>query len=261
MKKLSLAALRELSLLALCLSVCGAAHAQSPVSNTPPANVTAPPAAAILDDYEVVSVSATGGNLGGWRGPLYGLSYFNIPEVQEELKLTPDQIKHLTKGSGAGSIISEAMEEVGGRERMAADPTARLLFYRLITAAERSIVADMLNEAQLKRHREICIQWEGINALRRQDVADALHLTSEQRAKIGARGMARESYMRALFANTTPTTTRAARHVSKPPKDSRWEDLRLKCRDLLTPAQLKQWQEMNGPPFKWLAHSRGQDYS
>ena len=253
------------STLMLCLAAWGATRAQQPPANMPPAHALpgnpAAPATPGVDTYETVSVGTGGGNGGGWRSPLYGLSYLNIPEVQEELKLTRDQIAYLKRAPGQSSSYSQAMEQVGGQARMAADPAARMLFYRLLTSAERSIVADTLSEVQIKRHREICIQWEGIGALRRQDVADALGLTTEQRAKIGAYGMERESQMRAHFANRTPATPVTTQRTARPVKDAVWEEFRLKCRVLLTPAQLKQWQEMNGPVFKWLAHSRGQDLS
>ena len=263
MKRQQQIGFRVCSTLALCLAMSGGAQAQNPPANTPPANPSATSATAVVDTYEAVKVHT--GNKGGigisYRLPLYGFSYLNIMEVQEELKLTREQIANLTKARQKAYSEFDPMQEAGGSERLAADPAARVLFYRLEGTVQRGIVADMLTEVQLKRHHEICIQWEGIRALRRQEVADALRLMPEQRAQITTYELAWDKFLKSSFSHLPQPVTPAQGRAYKAANDNAFQTMRLKCRALLTPAQLKQWQEMNGPTFKWLAHSRGQDYS
>ena len=158
-----------------------------------------------------------------------------------ELRFTPEQI---TKVQARIEQIRKEKAQAfpvlarGGPEGFKKlEEYERVCDAKLLESLER-----WLTTAQIKRFKEIDVQQRGIEVLCEYDIADLLSLTSEQRQQLDR--VAADVIRRAheVAARDPFGSFEAEKRFSK--------EAREKAVGLLTPHQLKVWQELNGRPFE-----------
>jgi len=126
-----------------------------------------------------------GGGRGGFGmmgGGMAGLVM--IKPVQEELKLTADQTKEVTK------IAEDAMEAGRGsfgnlRDASPEDRRAAMEKFQKQAAETDKKIAAALKPEQATRLKELSIQRRGVGALMDPEVATTLKLSDDQKTKLG----------------------------------------------------------------------------
>ena len=191
------------------------------------------------------------GGRGGMRGPNGGMQMLRMPEVQKELKLTPDQI----------ALFDAKQQEV--RDAL------RALYpggYAQMTPEERKQRAEKQQELQDKavadilflRYHQLDLQQQGPVAITRKSVADELKLTDDQQKKVtDLRTQAdadRSAAMQGVdFRNMSDTDRQAL--MTKMQDIQKAEGDKILA--LLTDAQKAQWKTMQGTPFTFPAPVTG----
>ncbi len=196
---------------------------------------------------------------GGGRGMFGGggLMMLGIPEVQKELKMTPDQIEQVkTKGPDVQKAVRGIFEEAGGFQAlrdMSEEDRGKLM--AKVQELQTKAVASVLNTDQSKRFHQLELQQAGAQALSRKDVAEALKITDEQKEKLAAVQKENGEAMRQIFqsgGNPMDMTEDERAAMMK-----KMQALRKSSSDksfaVLTPEQAKSWKEMIGEPFKFPA--------
>jgi serine/threonine protein kinase len=160
--------------------------------------------------------------------------------VQEDLRITPAQ----------DDKVLDLLERVEEQRRQALRPSAsfseeeRGKKFKEMAAANESEVAAILTPAQVMRLKQIALQLQVPQAFSDPAVADALHLTAEQKARIR------------VFQDEAQRSLAEASHLGRGPAEA---DLRArrarqsageKIVAELTPPQRNTWKEMTGEPFR-----------
>lgn len=162
------------------------------------------------------------------------------PRVQAELKLDDDQKAKVGEiatrlGEARGEQVTDRQQLRERREAFAAK-----------VAEEEKKLDEFLNEAQQKRLSELSLQAEGIRALFRDDFADKLGLSDEQREKLQAilseqreqarreRAQRGEGRQRGDFAAIRERARERERQVM----------------EVFSEEQKKKWEELKGEPFQ-----------
>jgi hypothetical protein len=153
--------------------------------------------------------------------------------VQEELKLTPAQIKDLAQLSGGRMELRQSFRRISTD-----DANARA---QKLQTQEKSFL-DGLQEEQAERLQQIAWQQRGGLALIDADVSDALMLSDEQKEKVQA--VVNEAFRQ----RGGPRPRHPWNDAGKPQDDV--ETLKQKALALLTAEQSARWKEMLGEPFK-----------
>ncbi len=130
----------------------------------------------------VAAVAAGSARAQGPRGQGFGggnsLTFLaGQKSVQEELKMTDDQVAKVKEFSD-----KQRQDRGGGQPNASPEERARRQEER--TKAEAKAMADILKPEQLKRLKQISWQREGARAVARDEVADALKLSPEQKDKV-----------------------------------------------------------------------------
>lgn len=219
--------------------------------------------AAIVTVVASVAVANAQGGPRGRRGGMFGfgpmmggggLFMLRIPEVQQELKMTPPQIEKLdAKQQEVMEMVRSALEGAGGPQGLQGmSPEERNKLMQKIQSVQQKAVSDILDAQQQKRLRQIELQAQGGRALTRPEIATELKLTSEQQTKMRQIVQAGFEEQRKLaqgldFRNMTDEErlklfTRR-QEIEKTTSN--------KLLAVLTDAQRKQWAAMTGPPFKF----------
>jgi len=120
--------------------------------------------------------------MGGGGGNLTGTALLAQKSVQEELKLTEDQVTKTKK-------IGEDIRTKYGEEMKAAfkDREKFAELRKKMNEESTKLLADVLKPEQVKRMHQIEVQLGGIDALSREDVAKELKLTEKQKEDLKAR--------------------------------------------------------------------------
>lgn len=182
---------------------------------------------------------------GGFGGPA---SLLNLREVQKELRLNSEQIgliqqlnvelreKGQTLFQNAGSLSREERDK---------------RFHEFRSSAEKR-VAEILEPKQRARLRQIELQQWGIRVVGRPDVQAELKLTEDQKAMIREAFESERTAMQKAFQEFRSggqTMTDEQRQAAF----ARYREMRAgtsaKLSAVLTEAQKKQLQAMQGPPF------------
>lgn len=183
-----------------------------------------------------------GGFMAGGMGG--GLGMLRIPEVQQELKMTPAQIAKIDEAQQA---VREAMAEAfqGGFRNMTPEEQQRAA--GKVEEIQEKAVASILDQTQLKRYKELQLQQMGAMALLRPSVARELGLTEQQTARLREIQQKQQQEMRDMFQNASPE--------ERQQMFQRMQELRKKNDEallaVLTPAQKTKWTQMQGAPFKF----------
>jgi hypothetical protein len=207
------------------------------------------------------------------------------PKAQAELVVTRDRVNRILadlatlQGDRQTGLLREpaVLEDLGFSEeqraslaelnrRLDAERRDRFRDFASLTAEERNrrfmeqvraseaAANAILTPEQGRRFRQIAIQCQGPSALREAAIASALKLTPEQRDRI--REIASESYGdeggRGRPKGPPPDEPRDDRR-GPPPEPSREKELRPameRVLALLTPEQVRRWQEIVGAPYR-----------
>jgi len=167
-------------------------------------------------------------------------------QVQKDLRLTEEQKSRLKKA--ADQTLSDLRRQsVTWASMSPEDRRKKIAEFREQT---RTRLHEALTPAQVERLRQIRLQWDQATALADSDVADALQLSEEQRARIrGVLGRMRQRLREAL--RTRPD----AKQLSPEEAQSRLRELQQEAVQdalgLLTPRQRENLEKMKGKPLQW----------
>jgi Spy/CpxP family protein refolding chaperone len=176
-----------------------------------------------------------GGRMAG--GNLLGL--LGQKPVQEDLKLTDDQVKKVDDQVEKQREVFAALRDLSPEERQKEAATQ--------AEATKKNLSEILKDGQLKRLKQISLQQRGGQALADPEVSSALNLTSEQKDRITAIQDGMQSEMRELFQAGAAGGDREA-------LQKKGQELRTatdgKVLAVLTDAQQAKLKEMKGEPLK-----------
>ncbi len=175
------------------------------------------------------------GGFGGRGGG--SLFLLGQESVQKELDLSEDQIEQ------ADEQLAKQRESFSGLRDL--EREERQEKFKEAEKANRTALASILNEDQLKRFKQIALQQRGARALADPQVSAALGLTDEQKNRLGEIQTASREEMRSVF--------QAADGGDRQEMRKKFQEVRAatneKLMGLLTPQQQTKWKEMTGKPF------------
>jgi len=217
------------------------------------------PVLAILT-LSVVAVGAANAQGGGGRGGrgmggfgrMGGIQMLRVPEVQKELKMTPDQISKLDAKQQEVQDATRALFQGGGGFG-GGDLEERQKRMAEVQEIQNKAVNDILNADQQKRYHQLELQRQGTIAItNRKDVQDELKLTDDQKTKIGDIQRQAMDDMRSMMQGADPQSMTAdeRRQMATKMQDAQKANSE-KVLGVLTDDQKKQWTTMQGTPFKF----------
>jgi len=173
------------------------------------------------------------GPRGGFRpSPLMLLGQ---KSVQEELKLSPDQVQKVQ------AAVEKQMESFQGFRDLSDEERGKKM--QEMAKENEKFVADNLKPDQTKRLHQIALQQQGGRALSDDKVAKELNLTDDQKGKIKDILEDTGNQVRELFQSGFSEETRTkVRELNNAATE--------KTLGLLTADQKTKWKEMTGAPFK-----------
>ncbi len=179
-----------------------------------------------------------GGRFGGFGG--MGTGNVNLlaqKSVQEELKLSEDQIKQVAEK------IEKQRESRGEFRDLSREDRQKKMAEQ--AKANREFVAATLKEDQLKRFKQIAWQQMPVVAFNDPEVAQAINLTGEQKEKMRSIQEAAQIEMRELM-QAGGGDRAAMREKLMALHKATTEKLQA----LLTTEQQSPWKELTGDPVK-----------
>jgi hypothetical protein len=191
--------------------------------------ITAALAALILTAPVAWAQRGGGRGFGGAGG---GLMLLGQKSVQEELKLSDEQI----------SKVTARLEEQRGAfaELRDLDRAERAAKMQERNKANEATLKDVLTANQLKRLKQIALQQRGMMALVDDEVADAVGLSAEQKDQV--RSISRE--MRGAFQAGED------REAMRKKFEEARAAASTKLDALLSSEQKAKWKELTGEPFR-----------
>lgn len=171
--------------------------------------------------------------------PLGGLTsgvllYLSKSQVQEELKLSEDQVKKIEE---LRAVRRQALAALRGLNK-----EARANQLQDINKANEAALAKILTRKQFRRAEQIYLQQIGPSiAFWQTQVAAALKLTDEQKDKMDLINKESQEELRNRTANGRMTREQLAELTKRRNE---------KALDVLTPTQKKKWKELLGEPSK-----------
>jgi Spy/CpxP family protein refolding chaperone len=205
----------------------------------------------------IAAAQGGGGGFGrGGFGGGGGLRMLRIPEVQQELKMTPDQISKIAdEQQTVQDGMQDIMQNAGGNPQDMT-PAQRADLGQKIQDLNDKAVGDILTDpAQLKRYHELALQRAGAGALAQKSVQDQLNLTDAQRKQI--------TDIQTKSQADAQAARQAAGDFQSMSDDDRQKffakmtsitnDTNTKLMAVLTDSQKAQWKTMQGAPFTFPA--------
>lgn len=178
-------------------------------------------------------VQAQGGFGFGQGNPLGLLSQ---KSVQEELKLSAEQLEKATQAITKQRESMMGLRDLGQEERLAK--------MREMNEAAEKTVKEFLKPEQATRLRQVFLQVQGGRALANQALAQELNLTDDQKQKVKETLAGSQEKMRDIFQGAGDDREAAMKKIQDLNKETG-----TKIVDLLTDAQKAKWKEMTGKPF------------
>jgi len=189
------------------------------------------------------------GGGGGMRGMNNGggLQMLRLPEVQKELKLTPEQIGMI---DGKQQEVRDAMQALYPNGFRQMTPEERQQGMAKTQELQDKAVADIL----MGRFHQIELQRQGPVAITRKSVADELKLTTDQQKQVAdlqtQANVDRRAAMQGVdFQNMTADDRQKLMTKMQDAQKAEGD----KILALLTDAQKTQWKAMQGTPFTFPA--------
>jgi Spy/CpxP family protein refolding chaperone len=165
--------------------------------------------------------------------------------VQEELKITDEQrgkLKTIAEDVRAKHKQDfDKLHDLKGTERF--EKVRELV--KAVSAETKKATADVLNEQQSKRLRQIALQQRGLLAIHDSEVSKALKLTNEEEAKLKEIGAESFKKTREIFGGAKGDRAEAMKRLAA----LRHESME-KATAVLSPEQQKAWRELTGTPFE-----------
>ena len=161
--------------------------------------------------------------------------------VQEELKLTEDQVKRL-------KVVAVTQKD-SEPNLVGLSPEERFKEIQKLVRKMDESVAEILKPEQVKRLREISLQEQGIRALADPDIENELKMTEEQKQKI--KGIFKETMKQRMELVSTGGGN--SEEAKKKMADLR-KSMEEKMQNVLTAEQKAKWKELTGEPFKGEIH-------
>ncbi len=191
----------------------------------------------------------------GFRGMMRGpMGSITRADVQAELKLTDDQkdkITNLTDFQQNMPKFQAAMQEAGlsrddfqteaGQKKMRA-------VMEKIQAQQKKDIEAVLTPDQVKRWNEVSIQLDGNSAILQPEIAKALGITDDQKAKIQDLQKVQMDAMRSMGEKMRNQELTMEEFQAKRKKNDEVMDAELG--KLLTDAQKAKLKEMGGKKFE-----------
>jgi hypothetical protein len=170
--------------------------------------------------------------MGGGGYTLIGL--VGQKSVQADLKLTDDESKNVEK------VVAKSREAMGDLRSLGNEERREKM--QAMGAANEKALAEVLSADQMKRLKQITLQAQGVAAVERPEVAEALALTSEQKEKLQTIRRDLGSEMRDLGGGEDREA--AAKKMTAARKAATEKML-----GIFTDAQKAKWTELSGEPF------------
>jgi eukaryotic-like serine/threonine-protein kinase len=167
------------------------------------------------------------------------LHLLSQPAVLDDLTLTGEQRARVEEL--AARLDRQRLESFRDFGRISPDERRRK-FLELARGNDAE-VRQVLSRAQLGRLRQIVLQTQGAGAFRDSKVVAKLKLTAEQRVRI--QGIEEESF----FGGPPPRPGTPPDEFRKA-HEQKLKLARERILALLTPEQVRHWQELTGEPFK-----------
>ncbi|MDX1931442.1 MAG: hypothetical protein SFU56_02440 [Capsulimonadales bacterium] len=193
-----------------------------------------------------------GGRFGGRGGMMGGgAMMLRLPEVQKELKMTPEQLTKLeNKQQEMRDAMRNAFQNADGQ-----DPEARQKMFADMQAQQKKMVEEVLTPEQTKRFRQLELQQQGPAAiLFNAEVATELKVTDEQKSKMqGVQQQSMQEMRDMMQGQDVRSMTQEERQTFMTKMQGMRKANEEKLLGVLTAEQKKQWTEMTGVPFKFPA--------
>jgi hypothetical protein len=188
------------------------------------------------------------------RGTLIHFLLLEQPSVQQELRVTPEQVQK------AQQLAAAHRQQLQGLGSLPREDAARKVL-EIQQSAERDLQA-LLSPGQLQRLKEIGLQQLGPMALSRPDVAEAVGLTAEQKQQIrslqeqfartalqSAQGLqSLRGGGRPRLRELKSTIGAVQDNLARIEAAKRDTDARILA--LLTSEQRQKWEQAKGAPFQ-----------
>jgi Spy/CpxP family protein refolding chaperone len=172
-----------------------------------------------------------------------------MPEVQRELRLDSEQLDRLENLHR--DMGTRAKETFSGIQNLPREEREKRFF--AFGAEYNRRIAIILDDRQEERLKQLDYQRGGVRSLGRPDVAAELKLSSDQRDRIKSIFEAEHGAMKAAVESIrsgTVMTPPQREEIGRKFREVRQQtDARLL--QVLTERQERQWQSLQGPPFKF----------
>jgi len=179
----------------------------------------------------------------GGRGGMSGAMLLGQKSVQEDLKLSDDQVKEWKE-------FGEKMQkEFAGLRDLSREERGKKM-QELRKEGEEKL-AKLLDKKQAKRLKQITLQLQGASAYSTPEVAKALALTDDQKKDIKAIQEDAGKQIREIFQGEGDFREKGEK-MAKVRKEAK-----EKTEKLLTDDQKSKWKELVGPEFKGKLEFRG----
>jgi RNA polymerase sigma factor (sigma-70 family) len=186
-----------------------------------------------------------------------GANLIKNKSVQEDLKLTAEQVKSLEVG--LQKVQEKYKEELGkvagalpGRQAVPGgfptlpDPNKYQELVRKVDAENKKVLADVLKPEQATRLKQIDLQLQGIYACQSKQVIEALKLTEDQKDQVKKIDADMSNALRELTGDWRNPPTMKIYYAEKKIRKEAAE----KIPSLLAPEQRRRWEAMIGAPFQ-----------
>lgn len=181
-----------------------------------------------------------------------GMGIVGMPPVQQELGIKPDQAGKVESIVGemrdAMQSLRERLQDVAPGERM---ERMRELMSEANEKVE-SQLAEVLDENQMKRLKQIELQMRGVQAFADAKVQEALTMTAEQKAKVQDLLADFGERQRSIMQEAQGDFAGAMGKV----RELR-DEIMGKAKELMSEDQIKAWGEMIGEAFEMPAFGPG----
>jgi hypothetical protein len=181
-----------------------------------------------------------GGGFGGGGADM--VSLLTQKSVQDELKLTEDQVKKVTE------LATTQRGSAQGRQNLSQEERQKMMQERAKT--NEKALAEVLKEDQLKRAKQIVLQQQRAQAFANPEVATALKLTDEQKEKIKTITDEARQQSGQLFQRGAGNRGAGNQDELRQKREAYNREAEQKVMILLSVEQKAKWKELTGETFK-----------
>jgi hypothetical protein len=174
----------------------------------------------------------------GFGGSGGGTMLLGQESVQQELKLSPEQIKQVDEYLPKQRETFSGLRDLSQQERR--QKLAEL------AKANQGALGSILDETQQARLKQIALQQRGTQALADPEVAEAVGLDDEQKGRVRELDSEARAEMQKLFQDFRAGDRTELRKKFEAARNAVSERIQA----LLTPEQQAKWKDLVGEPFQ-----------